>query len=1173
VVAEKEVQGRVPLRGFLDEVKPNGISGWAINELHPDQSVMLSIYVDGNHMMDVATSHRRQDLINKGIPGACAGFSVEWPSGMLEVGAQVDVRFRFSDESLSQSPRQMPSGPAPRSGDSAYMDNVRGRRILPVTIVVPVYNAHDAVVECLASLELHAIPGAKVLVINDSSTDARIQPMLEGYRRSAGFEVHRNESNLGYTRTINKAIDLAQGRDIVLLNSDTVVTERWLDNLRYAAYSKPRVATVTAMSDNAGAFSAPEYGVHNPLPAHLSSQDWAHVATQSSPGWLLDVPTGNGFCLYIRRDALSQLGAFDEQKYPRGYGEENDFCMRARRNGWVNLVSDKALVYHKRSQSFLGEKAELMEAGAAQLSKDYPEYRMLTPRFRDAQFNYVRHRMRVGLRDAKSGAIHRRVLYVVSTQTGGTPQTNMDLMQAMHAHYQCLLLRCDTKTMTLSELVDDKLVVRESHVLSQPIDPILHRSDEYDAVAAEWLYRYSISLLHIRHIGWHSMGLADVAKSMRVPVVYSVHDFYSVCPSLNLLDEKLQYCGGNCTSSEGDGDCQVALWKPASLPSLKHRFVKRWREMFAEFIGACDHLITTSESAKATFLEFFPDAREKLTVIPHGRNFDEFRAGGRIPARQGKVRVLVPGNISLSKGAALIKELAELDVDQRFEFHILGEAWSGLNDVGVHHGKYERRAFADKVGAIAPHLGIVLSIWPETYCHTLTEMWACGVPVMGIDVGAVGDRIRASGAGWLITPGSAASAILDRLTAAVDHTQDYESKVDAVRAWQATEGNWNDTATMAVEYRRIYSHMLGDGRCGRIGLLVKGRRRHPPTAHIRVLQPMLAVEESSQWDIRTVDAGWLLAGGIDRVDGLVVQRDAVPSALAVPLIERLREQGVPYIYEIDDLLWNLPAEHTDHDIDAAQREALLALIANASLVTTSTHDLAEPLRRLNPNVRVIPNTFDAGVWLRPLPGALLSEVAEQCHFGTDRLRILYMGSRSHAHDLEMIAPAIEEVIGRFPGVEVVQIGGGCLLPGARELKAPKERSAYLDFVDWFRAVASHCTVAIAPLKQSEFNSMKSDIKYVDYALAGVPAVFSRFGPYAHTVKHGETGILSDNSVDSWVEAIGGVLSDPELRDHIREAASLDVAQRAIRPAGALHWQSALEALLDTEFEAALAQSA
>src|SRR5690606_33918428 len=117
--------------------------------------------------------------------------------------------------------------------------------------------------------------------------------------------------------------------------------------------------------------------------------------------------------------------------------------------------------------------------------------------------------------------------------------------------------------------------------------------------------------------------------------------------------------------------------------------------------------------------------------------------------------------------------------------HVLGTLEGSLpsSSALIVHGRYARNEFAEKVNAIRPHVGCVLSIWPETYCHTLTELWACGVPVIGFDYGAVGERIRQTGAGWLAAEPTAAAVIeiIERLRA---NPEEQSAKIAAVLAWQ-----------------------------------------------------------------------------------------------------------------------------------------------------------------------------------------------------------------------------------------------------------------------------------------------------------------------------------------------------------------------------------------------------
>ena len=112
-----------------------------------------------------------------------------------------------------------------------------------------------------------------------------------------------------------------------MLNSDTIVTYKWLQKLKFAAYSDSKIATVTPVSNNAGAFSVPVINKDNIIDEELGIQGTANIVEKISDNVLIDVPTGNGFCMYIKQEALRDVGPLD-LLYGKGYGEENDFCMR-----------------------------------------------------------------------------------------------------------------------------------------------------------------------------------------------------------------------------------------------------------------------------------------------------------------------------------------------------------------------------------------------------------------------------------------------------------------------------------------------------------------------------------------------------------------------------------------------------------------------------------------------------------------------------------------------------------------------------------------------------------------------------------------------------------------------------------------------------------------------------
>ncbi len=244
-----------------------------------------------------------------------------------------------------------------------------------IAIVVPVYNAAALVARCLDAVLAHTTSRARLIVIDDASPDPAVAPLLARYARIAGVSLVRNEHNRGFTATANRGIDLAGTADVVLLNADTEVGPNWLQGLRRAAHADATVGTATAVSDNAGAFSVPELEQANALPAAWPFDACARALWQRAGLAYPTLPTGNGFCLYIRRAVIDAVGRLDEVAFAQGYGEENDFCQRAARHGFRHLVAGNVLVHHARSQSF-GEERRLAlgRAGMAVLRERYPDY-------------------------------------------------------------------------------------------------------------------------------------------------------------------------------------------------------------------------------------------------------------------------------------------------------------------------------------------------------------------------------------------------------------------------------------------------------------------------------------------------------------------------------------------------------------------------------------------------------------------------------------------------------------------------------------------------------------------------------------------------------------------------------------------------------------------------------
>src|SRR4029077_20593571 len=170
----------------------------------------------------------------------------------------------------------------------------------------------------------------------------------------------------------------------ILLNSDTLVPHGWVERLTEAAYSAPDIGSATPFSNDATIFSYPRENGPNPVPDQAATNQLDRLARRANANAVTDVPSAHGFCVYLRRDCLMSVGLLREDLFAQGYGEENDFCIRARHLGWRHVGVPGAYVAHVGAQSFGTSGAQLIERNLGVLERLHPGYRAVIAGFQAA---------------------------------------------------------------------------------------------------------------------------------------------------------------------------------------------------------------------------------------------------------------------------------------------------------------------------------------------------------------------------------------------------------------------------------------------------------------------------------------------------------------------------------------------------------------------------------------------------------------------------------------------------------------------------------------------------------------------------------------------------------------------------------------------------------------------
>ena len=1044
----------------------------------------------------------------------------------------------------------------------------------PVSIIVPVYNAYNETKACIESILEYTSIDFRLILINDCSPDKRIKGLLDSYKEDSRITIRTNPENQGFVSTVNNGIN-ACSTDVVLLNSDTLVTPRWLQKLIIAAYFESKIATVTPFSNASGAFSVPEPGKNQALLPWLTPETAAYRIERAVIPQYPRVPTGNGFCMYIKRAVIDEIGIFDEENFKQGYGEENDFCMRAMKKGWENIIDDSGFIYHKNSASFGDNKTDLIKTNRKILDRLHPEYTGLVRKFiHSKEINSIRTTIGKALEapaDDKRSALFR-ILYVMHEGTGGTPATNQDLMQHVSRSHECFLLTSTGSRVILRSVFKDRSEEIFSYDLKHRWSAGRFECDEFKALYFSILVNLKIELVHIRHLFKHNFILPSLCKQLGVAVVFSFHDFYHMCPSFHLLDQNLRYCKGRCDTADNK-QCNIPTPMLSDLPNLC-RYLPEWRTAVSNMLTCCQTFITTCNTAKELYTQAYPQLEtQRFSVIEHGRDFPENRPCAVLPEKNHKIKILVPGNIDSHKGCFFIKALFDYDKEDKIEFHFMGVIPEMLENCGVYHGSYNRDSFHEKACEIQPSFAAIFSIWPETYCHTLSEAWASGLPVLSFDFGAVGERIKKHKAGWFLDPDNIQTSF-DRIIEIAGNPEAYQKALANVAAIR-----FKTTREMADQYLFEYKNAVLKLKNRRfphktIGLFTPGGEKgFPGSSYIRCLLMLQHPELEKYYSFKIIDNHIIDQGGTQKlkafversaIDCLMIQRDVLVGQNLDKVLEFAGAAHLPVIYELDDNLMGIGPDHPEYAAYEPKIKSIEKLCTVADLVTVSTHELKKRVAPYTSKIEVIQNALDETLWLSSdAAQARKTEDSDQ-----KTIHIGYMGTFTHTRDLEMIRQVIQDVrqiLAREHKVkmEFQMIGGipdklSVQKPWYTRVRIPENE--YPKFTAWLKK-SIHWDIALAPLDANKLNAGKSELKFLEYTAMGAVGIYSDYGAYGDAVVHGETGFLVKNdedAVENWKKYMIRLALDSELRQQILARARQTLYQEYLLKQRVRQWRRAFD---------------
>lgn len=653
--------------------------------------------------------------------------------------------------------RRFPASSAPAIEDQDEASEVsipashRGRRggeaqtraaARDVLVAIPVYRGFETTMRCIESVLRHR-QSERVLVISDASPDPRIVKHVESLASQGSIELRQEVVNRGFPSTANLALReaAAAGLDIVLLNSDTIVSAGWLERLREAAYAAADIGTATPFSNSATILSYPSRTEENAVPDVGQVDELAAAFFEANGATVVEIPTGHGFCLYIRHSCLVETGVFRDDVFAQGYGEENDFCLRARHLGWRHVAAAGVYVGHVEGQSFAKGKGSLVQRNLATLNMLHPGYDRLIAEW-EGEDPLADCRRRVDwLRLARKQGVRSAVCFVTHAREGG------------------VLRQVQTRAMAVEQRDLIALILQpatgaggerycEIHSPSDTFPNLRFHIRSEATLFVAFLKERFLDHIEIHHFIGHDSTLIGMMSRLGVPFDIHLHDYSWFCPRITLTSYDNRYCG------EPDVKVCEACVKDrggAIEWDISPRDLMIWSQ---DLLTRARAIVAPSADTAARFERRFSvnpkvvawEAEDRPVQLRH------------IPVMaQGRVRrICIAGAIGYEKGYEVILGCARHAVTHGIpiEFQIVGftcddERLIETGKVTI-TGRYDENEAVSLIRRQDADFGFLPALWPETWSFVLSQLWEASLPVVAFDIGAQGERIRRSGAGLVL---------------------------------------------------------------------------------------------------------------------------------------------------------------------------------------------------------------------------------------------------------------------------------------------------------------------------------------------------------------------------------------------------------------------------------------
>jgi len=630
---------------------------------------------------------------------------------------------------------------------SHYFENFNENKYqiknLTIDIIIPVYNGYEFLEKLFDSIEANSSTPYRLIVINDCSPDERVKPyILQRLERHPTSIFLDHTDNRGFLKSVNEAYSYTSNH-FLILNTDTEVPLLWIERLMYPIINMDKIASTTPFTNSGEIASFPNFVADNNIFDHMDVSSLDNVFKDIiSENFYEAVPTGVGFCMGVNYTLTKQIGMFVEDTFGKGYGEENDWCQRAIKEGYTNFLVPNLFVYHKHGGSFTAEeKAKLLKENAVKLLNRHPNYgKDVDTYIKKDPHNTLRHILILMAANKKIGT---HLIFDHDLGGGANIYANELIEKYNHKRLNTLHIKYDFYTNTFKLFHQYKKYTFSFKISTLEELQILLSKLTIKEIFLNSIVSFKSSIDLLKYFN-------TLVDQTQAKLTIPIHDYYAICPSYTLLNDEGQYC--NVPSLE---KCKVCMrsntqeWRNFYSDTID---MEIWRKQWYSLLEKSKHILCFSNASKEILLKAYPKLHSNtIEVIPHQV---KHIAPVIIPKKNNTtITIGILGAINYAKGSQIIKHLIQTVERDNLDIKVVvvGEMAEHVKSNHFHTtGRYKRDELPNIIKSEQIDMFIIPSIWPETFSYTTQEVMMMELPLMVFNLGAPAERVKHYPKGYII---------------------------------------------------------------------------------------------------------------------------------------------------------------------------------------------------------------------------------------------------------------------------------------------------------------------------------------------------------------------------------------------------------------------------------------